>query len=52
MSVTIELMVGFHDYMMVIMTGILFVVSYLFIMVSLSSGLDKFITESHFLEFV
>jgi len=28
------------------------VVSYLFVMVSVSSGLDKFITESHFLEFV
>jgi hypothetical protein len=47
-----ELIVGFHDYMIVIMRAILIVVSYLFVMVSVSSGLDKFITESHFLEFV
>ena len=38
--------------MMIIITGIVVVVSYLFLMVSVSSGLDKFITESHFLEFV
>ena len=38
--------------MIIIMTGIVLFVSYLFITVSVSSGLDKFITESHFLEFV
>lgn len=47
-----ELMVGFHDYIIVIMTAIFIVVSYLFAMVSVSTGLDKFITESHFLEFI
>lgn len=52
MSVTMELMVGFHDYIIVIMTAIFIVVSYLFAMVSVSTGLDKFITESHFLEFI
>lgn len=51
-SVTIELIVGFHDYIIVLIRAILIVVSYLFVMVSVSSGLDKFITESHFLEFV
>lgn len=52
MRVTIELMSGFHDYMMVIRTAILVVVSYMFATVSLTSGVDKYITESHFLEFV
>lgn len=51
-SVTMELIVAFHDYIIVIITGIVVVVSYLFITVSLSPGLDKFLTESHFLEFV
>lgn len=52
MSVTIELIVSFHDYMIVIMTAIFIVVTYIFITVSITSGLDKVITESHFLEFV
>ncbi len=52
MSVTIELIVGFHDYMIVIITAIAIVVTYIFVTVSVSAGLDKFITESHFLEFV
>ena len=47
-----ELIVGFHDYMIIIITSILIVVSYLFVVVSISSGLDKFITESHLLEFI
>ncbi len=51
-SVTMELIVGFHDYIMVIMSAILVSVSYLFVMVSISAGLDKYITESHFLEFI
>ncbi len=52
MSVTIELIVGFHDYIIVIISAILIVVSYLFVIVSVTSGLDKYITESHFLEFI
>lgn len=52
MSVTIELIVGFHDYMIVIITAIAIVVTYIFVTVSVTAGLDKFITESHFLEFV
>lgn len=51
-SVTIELMVAFHDYIIVIITAIIIVVTYMFVVVSVTSGLDKFITESHFLEFV
>lgn len=52
MSVTMELMIGFHDYIIVIITSIFIVVTYMFVVVSVTSGLDKFITESHFLEFV
>lgn len=51
-SATMDLIIGFHDYIIVIMSSIIIVVSYLFAMVSVSSGLDKNITESHFLEFV
>lgn len=51
-SVTIELIVAFHDYIIVIITAIIIVVTYMFVVVSTTSGLDKFITESHFLEFV
>ncbi len=45
-------MVAFHDYIIVIITAIIIVVTYMFVVVSVTSGLDKFITESHFLEFV
>jgi heme/copper-type cytochrome/quinol oxidase subunit 2 len=47
-----ELILGFHDYIMVIITSIMVVVSYLFVIVSFSKSLDKNITESHFLEFI
>lgn len=42
----------FHDYIIILLTLILFFVIYIFICVISSSGLDKFITESHFLELI
>jgi hypothetical protein len=40
----------FHDYIIMLLTLILFFVIYIFTCVIFSHGLDKFITESHFLE--
>lgn len=51
-SVIIELMISFHDYMMIILTLIIAFVSYIFIFVMYSKSLDKFVVESHFLELV
>ncbi len=42
----------FHDYIIILLTLILFFVIYIFACVMLSRGLDKFITESHFLELI
>lgn len=47
-----ELMVYFHDYMIVILILILGFVSYIFVIVSVSTLLDKYVVESHFLELI
>jgi cytochrome c oxidase subunit 2 len=53
MSVIMELITYFHDYIMLILSVILGLVSYIFLIVSTSRRLlDKFIVESHFLELV
>lgn len=51
-TVIIELIIYFHDYMIVILRVILGFVSYMFIVVSFRSFLDKNIVESHFLELI
>lgn len=50
--VVIELMIYFHDYIIVILTMILSFVGYMFLLVSSSSILDIYVVESHFLELV
>lgn len=51
-SVIIELIIYFHDYMIVILTLIIRFVFYIFVIVGEASGLDKYTVESHFLELI
>jgi len=52
MSVIIELLNYFHDYMIVILTMILVFVTYIFAYILLNSRLDKYTLDSHVLETV
>lgn len=49
-SVIMELIIYFHDYMIVILVLIVCFVSYIFTLVGVSTGLDKYVVESHLLE--
>ncbi len=51
-SVIMELMIFFHDYMIVILCLIMGFVSYIFLFVIITKNLDKYVVESHFLELV
>lgn len=51
-SVIIELIIAFHDYIMIILVLIMVFVSYIFIFVRMSKFLDKYVVESHFLELI
>jgi hypothetical protein len=52
MSVIIELLNYFHDYMIVILILIMSFVTYMFFYVSACPYIDKYTIESHFLETV
>lgn len=52
LRVPIELIVSFHDYMMIYLVGILFLVCSIRYSILSNQGLDKYLSESHFLEFV
>jgi|688.fasta_scaffold232663_1 hypothetical protein len=52
MCILMEIMVNFHDYIIVTLILILGFVSYIFTLVSVSSLLDKYVVESHFLELI
>lgn len=51
-SVIIEIINYFHDYMIILLTIILFFTGYSFFVVRNTNGLDKLTIESHFLELV
>lgn len=46
------LIIFFHDYMMVLLSVIMIFVSYIFIIILIRSGVDKYLIDSHFLELV
>jgi len=52
MCILIEMMTHFHDYIIVILLLVLGFVSYIFILVSCTSLLDKYVVESHSLELI
>lgn len=51
-TVIIELITTFHDHIIRLLTIILIIVSYLFVLVSTSHSLDKYVVESHTLELI
>lgn len=52
LRVPIELIISFHDYIIVYLVGILFLVSSARYSILANPGLDKYLSESHFLEFI
>lgn len=48
----IELIIYFHDYIIIILTIIIVFVSYIFCIVLMNKGVDKYLVDSHSLEFV
>ena len=52
MCILMEIIVSFHDYIIVTLILIIGFVSYIFTLVSVSSLLDKYVVESHFLELI
>lgn len=52
LRVPIELIVSFHDYIIIYLVGILFLVCSIRYRILSNQGLDKYLSESHFLEFV
>lgn len=50
-TVSIELIIYFHDYIIFLLLVIIGFVSYIFVLLTSVSYLDKYIVESHFLEF-
>lgn len=51
LRIPIEIIVSFHDYMIVLLVGIIFVVVSIRTRLVLNPGLDKYLSESHLLEF-
>lgn len=52
LRVPIELMVSFHDYIMIYLVGILTLVCSISYSILANQGLDKYLSESHLLEFL
>lgn len=51
LRIPIEMIVSFHDYIMVILVGIIFMVTSIRVRLLSNPGLDKYLSESHLLEF-
>lgn len=51
LRIPIEIIVSFHDYIMVLLVGIIFVVTSIRVSLLRNPGLDKYLSESHLLEF-
>lgn len=51
LRIPMEIIVSFHDYIIVLLVGIIFVVTSISVSLVLNPGLDKYLSESHLLEF-
>lgn len=51
-TVIIQLMIQFHDYMIILLCVIIVFVRYIFVLILSSTLVDKYIIESHFLELI
>ena len=51
-SVIMTLIVFFHDYIMVLLLVIMVFVSYIYLMILLRPGVDKYLVDSHLLELI
>lgn len=52
LRVPMELMVSFHDYIIMYLVGILFLVCSISYRILSNQGVDKYLSESHLLEFI